>query len=82
MRRGFLGVVVVCERFFNTGNRGLGWRIHESVEDTKLSTNKQHSLSLSLDENRRQPLNQFYQARYWFAVRAGKIGLPVGGDLS
>jgi len=25
--------------------RGLGWRIHESVEDTKLSTNKQHSLS-------------------------------------
>jgi len=24
---------------------GLGWRIHESVEDTKLSTNKQHSLS-------------------------------------
>jgi len=24
----------------------LGWRIHESVEDTKLSTNKQHSLSL------------------------------------
>ena len=27
-------------------SRGLGWRIHESVEDTKLSTNKQHSLSL------------------------------------
>ena len=26
-------------------SRGLGWRIHESVEDTKLSTNKQHSLS-------------------------------------
>jgi hypothetical protein len=25
--------------------RGLGWRIHGSVEDTKLSTNKQHSLS-------------------------------------
>jgi hypothetical protein len=24
-------------------SRGLGWRIHESVEDTKLSTNKQHS---------------------------------------
>jgi len=24
---------------------GLGWRIHGSVEDTKLSTNKQHSLS-------------------------------------
>jgi hypothetical protein len=23
----------------------LGWRIHGSVEDTKLSTNKQHSLS-------------------------------------
>ncbi len=27
-------------------SRGLGWRIHESVEDTKLSTNKQHTLSL------------------------------------
>ncbi len=27
-------------------SRGLGRRIHESVEDTKLSTNKQHTLSL------------------------------------
>jgi hypothetical protein len=27
-------------------SRGLGWRIYGSVEDTKLSTNKQHSLSL------------------------------------
>jgi len=26
---------------------GLGWKIHESVEDTKLSTNKQHTLSLA-----------------------------------
>ena len=26
-------------------SRSLGWRIHESVEDTKLSTNKQHTLS-------------------------------------
>jgi len=25
-------------------SRGRGWRIHGSVEDTKLSTNKQHSL--------------------------------------
>ena len=25
--------------------RGPGWRIHGSVEDTKLSTNKQHTLS-------------------------------------
>ena len=32
----------------STRSRGLGWRIHESVEDTKLSTNKQHSLSLEL----------------------------------
>ncbi len=31
----------------STRSRGLGWRIHGSVEDTKLSTNKQHSLSLS-----------------------------------
>jgi len=30
----------------STRSRGLGWRIHESVEDTKLSTNKQHTLSL------------------------------------
>jgi len=28
----------------STRSRGLGWRIHGSVEDTKLSTNKQHSL--------------------------------------
>jgi hypothetical protein len=27
-----------------TRSRGLGCRIHESVEDTKLSTNKQHTL--------------------------------------
>jgi hypothetical protein len=30
-----------------TRSRGLGRRIHGRVEDTKLSTNKQHSLSLS-----------------------------------
>ena len=29
----------------STRSRGLGRRMHESVEDTKLSTNKQHSLS-------------------------------------
>ena len=29
----------------NTRRRGLGWQIHGSVEDTKLSTNKQHTLS-------------------------------------
>ena len=32
----------------STRSRGLGWRIHESVEDTKLSTNKQHTHSLSI----------------------------------
>jgi len=31
----------------STRSRGLGWRIHESVEDTKLSTNKQHTLSVA-----------------------------------
>jgi hypothetical protein len=31
----------------STRSRGLGWRIHGRVEDTKLSTNKQHSLSLA-----------------------------------
>ena len=30
-------------------SRGLGWRMHESVEDTKLSTNKQHTLSLKIN---------------------------------
>jgi hypothetical protein len=30
----------------STRNRGPCWRIHGSVEDTKLSTNKQHTLSL------------------------------------
>ena len=35
----------------STRSRGLGWRIHESVEDTKLSTNKQHSLSLAQTES-------------------------------
>jgi hypothetical protein len=29
----------------------IGWRIHASVEDTKLSTNKQHSLSLALSRS-------------------------------
>ena len=29
----------------STRRRGPGWRIHGSVEDTKLSTNKQHSLT-------------------------------------
>jgi hypothetical protein len=35
-------------------SRGLGWRIHESVEDTKLSTNKQHSLSQLAKELRQE----------------------------
>ena len=29
-------------------SRSLGWRIHESVEDTKLSTNKQHSVQFRI----------------------------------
>ena len=31
----------------STRRRGPGWRIPGGVEDTKLSTNKQHTLSLS-----------------------------------
>ena len=31
----------------STRSRGPGWRIHGRVEDTKLSTNKQHTLSLT-----------------------------------
>ena len=48
--------------------RGLGWRIHESVEDTKLSTNKQHTLSLDRYMERGQELclpQQVCQAEYW-----------------
>ena len=40
----------------STRSRGLVWRIHESVEDTKLSTNKQHTLSLvTVKRNRLHP---------------------------
>ena len=39
----------------STRRRGPGWRIHGSVEDTKLSTNKQHSLSSS-DRTKKAPL--------------------------
>ncbi len=57
---GLIGQVLICLKPVNawvhtytkpqissTRSRILGWRIHESVEDTKLSTNKQHSLSKS-----------------------------------
>ncbi len=37
--------VCCCPQTSSTLSRGLGRRIHGSVEDTKLSTNKQHSLS-------------------------------------
>jgi hypothetical protein len=36
--------VCVCVYRMYTWSRGLGRRIHGSVEDTKLSTNKQHTL--------------------------------------
>jgi len=38
-------VCILQPRARDAGNKILGWRIHESVEDTKLSTNKQHTLS-------------------------------------
>ena len=47
----------------STQRRGPGWRIHGSVENTKLSTNKQHSLRVSPS----QPYN------------AGRAGLGWGG---
>jgi hypothetical protein len=37
----------MCIECMSGLSRGLGRRIHGSVEDTKLSTNKQHTLSLS-----------------------------------
>jgi hypothetical protein len=42
----------------STRNRGLGWRIHDSVEDTKLSTNKQHSLSIDISNPRDETKNE------------------------
>ena len=49
--RGLVAVVQVCaaqcSHALFYASRGLGRRIHGSVEDTKLSTNKQHSLSLT-----------------------------------
>ncbi len=46
----------------STRRRGPGWRIHGSVEDTKLSTNKQHSLSVCV----------YYCRTYYKAVRVTK----------
>ena len=46
----------------STRSRGLGWRIHGSVEDTKLSTNKQHTLS-----PRTSVLLQTWDARHFRA---------------
>jgi hypothetical protein len=43
----FYGVAVELRACSSRHNNGLGRRIHGSVEDTKLSTNKQHTLSLS-----------------------------------
>ena len=47
----------------STRSRGSGWRIHGSVEDTKLSTNKQHSLSEAM-----QLLKEYVE----LAVRVGR----------
>jgi hypothetical protein len=38
----------------STRSRGPGWRIHGSVEDTQLSTNKEHSLSSSLMKQKKK----------------------------
>ena len=49
--------------------RTEGWRIHGSVEDTKLSTNKQHSLS---DEC----VVRLYdlERAYWTGTEVGQLG--------
>jgi hypothetical protein len=46
-------------------SRGLGWRIHESEEDTKLSTNKQHSPHIQMKSLDRKMLTikEFKQTR-------------------
>ena len=43
---------------------GPGWRIHGSVEDTKSSTNKQHTLSLS-SKSRATSLRSSRLTRAW-----------------
>jgi hypothetical protein len=43
---GFINILVMYNKTVGKGVvRVPGWRIHGGVEDTKLSTNKQHSLS-------------------------------------
>jgi len=60
----------------STRSRGLGWRIHESVEDTKLSTNKQHSLSLGSSASPSLALPQARLCSY-SAFFSEKIGVNV-----
>jgi len=53
----------------STRSRCLGWRIHESVEDTKLSTNKQHTLSsITTHLHPRDPYQ--LELEDWFRTRA------------
>ena len=42
---GCRSMFAIVKQTSSTQSRGLGWRIHESVEDTKLSTIIQHTLS-------------------------------------
>ena len=50
--------------------RGPGWRIHGSVEDTKLSTNKQHSLSSFIRNYQRGPEIQCERdVVYWYLIQ-------------
>jgi len=61
-------------------SRGLGCRIHESVEDTKLSTNKQHTLSRNEDRvGRRQIVEQAAHSQHqWHPLEDGRWGRVVG----
>ena len=57
----------------STRRRGPGWRIHGSVEDTKLSTNKKHSLSTRTTDNILS-LAVLLKAGYKVSFRVGRLG--------
>jgi hypothetical protein len=62
----------------STRSRGLGRRIHESVEDTKLSTNKQHTLSRNV---RRMFAKSEEKTSHRFGIVVLKTGLSVSRPI-
>jgi hypothetical protein len=70
----------------STRRRGPGWRIHGSVEDTKLSTNKQHSLNklstscIRLDtcsSSEELSIVMLFFGRYGVVIEVSEFGLSL-----